>query len=64
VSARHGFKWYEIDMNWYGIWTLKKLGLARNILLTEAESMRLRRIEPAQAGAAPAPQTNLVSAQS
>ena len=23
----HGFKWYEIDMNWYGIWTLKKLGL-------------------------------------
>jgi len=23
VSARHGLKWYEIDMNWYGIWGLK-----------------------------------------
>ena len=31
VSARHGLRWYEIDMNWYGIWTLKKLGLAKNI---------------------------------
>jgi fatty-acid desaturase len=31
VSARHGLKWYEIDVNWYGIWTLKKLGLARKV---------------------------------
>jgi len=31
VSARHGLKWYEIDFNWYGIWTLKKLGLARHV---------------------------------
>jgi len=31
VSARHGLKWYEIDLNWYGIWTLKKLGLARHV---------------------------------
>jgi hypothetical protein len=23
--------WYEIDMNWYGIWTLKVLGLAKKI---------------------------------
>ena len=22
VSARHGLKWYEVDMNWYGIWAL------------------------------------------
>ena len=21
VSARHGLRWYEIDLNWYGIWT-------------------------------------------
>ena len=27
--ARHGLKWYEIDMNWYGIWALKMLGLAK-----------------------------------
>jgi stearoyl-CoA desaturase (delta-9 desaturase) len=31
VSARHGLRWYEIDMNWYGIWTLQKLGLARHV---------------------------------
>jgi len=31
VSARHGIAWYEVDMNWYGIWLLKKLGLARHV---------------------------------
>jgi fatty-acid desaturase len=31
VSARHGLKWYEVDVNWYGIWVLKKLGLARQV---------------------------------
>jgi fatty-acid desaturase len=29
--ARHGAKWYEIAMNWYGIWTLKVFGLATQI---------------------------------
>src|SRR5580658_3661614 len=31
VSARHGLRWYEIDMNWYGIWALKTLGLAWDV---------------------------------
>jgi sn-1 stearoyl-lipid 9-desaturase len=31
VSARHGLKWYEVDLNWYGIWALKKLHLARHV---------------------------------
>jgi fatty-acid desaturase len=31
TAARHGLRWYEIDMNWYGIWTLKTLGLAKQI---------------------------------
>jgi len=31
VSARHGLAWYEFDINWYGIWILKKLGLARHV---------------------------------
>ncbi len=31
VSARHGLKWYEFDPNYYGIWLLKKLGLARDV---------------------------------
>lgn len=30
-SARHGFTWYELDVNWYGIWTLRTLGLAWDI---------------------------------
>jgi len=31
TSSRHGLKWYEVDMNWYGIWALKMLRLARQI---------------------------------
>ena len=31
TSARHGLKWHEVDVNWYGIWTLKILGLAKQI---------------------------------
>jgi fatty-acid desaturase len=31
VSARHGFKWYEIDFNWYGICALQKLKLASDV---------------------------------
>jgi stearoyl-CoA desaturase (delta-9 desaturase) len=45
-AARHGLTWYEVDVNWYGIWLLKKLGLARNIRLStlpkndQADSLR------------------------
>jgi len=31
VSARHGLAWYEYDLNYYCIWLLGKLGLARQI---------------------------------
>lgn len=31
TSARHGLKWWEIDLNWYGIQLLRMLGLARQI---------------------------------
>jgi stearoyl-CoA desaturase (delta-9 desaturase) len=34
-SAKHGLTWKEIDLNWMQIWTLEKLGLAKNIRLTE-----------------------------
>jgi stearoyl-CoA desaturase (delta-9 desaturase) len=64
VSARHGLRWYEVDMNWYGIWALKKLGLAHQILVTEAETMRTRRVEEEPASAVPARSSGLVSAQS
>jgi stearoyl-CoA desaturase (delta-9 desaturase) len=35
VSARHGLAWYEIDPNYWGIWLLSKLGLARKILVAQ-----------------------------
>ncbi|MGA3225808.1 MAG: fatty acid desaturase [Acidobacteriaceae bacterium] len=31
TSARHGLKWYEFDLNYYCIWLLGKLGLAKQI---------------------------------
>jgi len=35
VSARHGLRWYEIDPNFYGIWLLSKIGLARKIQIAK-----------------------------
>jgi fatty-acid desaturase len=35
VSARHGLRWYEIDPNFYGIWLLSKIGLAKKIRLAK-----------------------------
>jgi len=32
-SARHGLKWWEIDVTWMTIWLLQKLGLARKVKL-------------------------------
>jgi stearoyl-CoA desaturase (delta-9 desaturase) len=31
VSARHGLAWYEFDPNYYGIWLLAKLGIAKKV---------------------------------
>ena len=31
-SARHGMKWWEIDITWMIIWTLEKLGLAKDVV--------------------------------
>ena len=35
TSARHGLAWYEVDFNWYGIWALQKLGLAKDVYRTK-----------------------------
>jgi len=35
VSARHGLRWYEIDPNFYGIWLLSVLGLAKDIKVAQ-----------------------------
>ncbi|HEU4479695.1 MAG TPA: fatty acid desaturase [Pyrinomonadaceae bacterium] len=31
TSARHGLRWYEVDVNWWGIRILQLLGVARTI---------------------------------
>ena len=54
VSARHGLKWYEIDFNWYGIWALTKLGLARQVYRVKLSELRRQEEEqgaPAEARA-------------
>jgi fatty-acid desaturase len=58
TSARHGLMWYEIDLNWYVIWIMNKIGLARQI-------RRAKISEPQRPEDAPIPatasQTDLVS---
>jgi fatty-acid desaturase len=53
TSARHGLKWYEVDLNWYGIWVLKVLGLAKQIKVVNLSE--LTRTE------APAPNGRLIT---
>jgi stearoyl-CoA desaturase (delta-9 desaturase) len=33
LSARHGLRWYELDINWWGIRALELLGVARSVKL-------------------------------
>ena len=58
VSARHGLRWYEIDVNWYGIWLLKKFGLAKNIYYVKLDELRQKE---AAAEAEMLPETELAS---
>ncbi len=62
VSARHGLTWYEIDLNWYGIWILTKLGLARDVYRYRLSAKQeLSEAAPAPVGSAQ-PETELISA--
>ena len=47
VSARHGLAWYELDPNFWGIWLLSKLGLARKIQVAKFDP---KNPKPASAG--------------
>ncbi|MGH9904280.1 MAG: acyl-CoA desaturase [Pyrinomonadaceae bacterium] len=38
-AARHGLKWYEVDINWYGIRALQWLGLAKGVRLVTREQL-------------------------
>ena len=54
TAAQHGFTWYEVDMNWYGIWALKTLGLAWDI-----KRVKLAEVER---GLVPTPNGRLITA--
>jgi stearoyl-CoA desaturase (delta-9 desaturase) len=60
-SSRHGLTWFEFDPNWYGIFTLRMLGLAWDIktwpLISSAD------VERTSAGRTPLPQVNRQRAQ-
>jgi stearoyl-CoA desaturase (delta-9 desaturase) len=40
-SARHGLRWYEVDVNWYGIWLMRTFGLAWDIKLPKLKEAEL-----------------------
>ena len=56
TSARHGLRWYEIDLNWLGIRALQLLGLAHGI-----KRVRFNRVSSAWLG--PAPTAHDISAR-
>ncbi|MFI8853432.1 acyl-CoA desaturase [Streptomyces sp. NPDC053499] len=41
-SARHGMKWYEVDLSAVLIWSLEKTGLAWKVVRIDPERMELR----------------------
>jgi stearoyl-CoA desaturase (delta-9 desaturase) len=46
VSARHGLAWYEIDVNYYGILLLQKLGLASHLKTASLNPAAEERVTP------------------
>jgi fatty-acid desaturase len=48
-SARHGLAWYEIDMNWYAISVLRRLGLIWDVKAPRLDALEKKRIVPADA---------------
>jgi fatty-acid desaturase len=64
TSSRHGLAWYEIDLNWYGIWVLQKLGLAKQVYTVKLASLKPQPAPEEDAASIVAPEsaTDLVSA--
>ena len=43
TSARHGLRWWQIDMSYWVIWALARLGLAWNVKLPSGQAQQQRR---------------------
>jgi stearoyl-CoA desaturase (delta-9 desaturase) len=53
-SAFHGLRWWQIDGSGYLIWSLEKLGLAKDVYRISPEQMQKRQDRATSASAAPA----------
>ncbi|EFH89072.1 acyl-CoA desaturase [Ktedonobacter racemifer] len=53
-SAFHGLRWWQIDGSGYLIWSLEKLGLAKDVYRISSDQMQKRQDRAASASAAPA----------
>ena len=49
-SARHGIAWYEVDVNWYGIYVMRMLGLAWDVKAPTLSSRTITAEAAAPAG--------------
>ena len=45
-SARQGFYWWEIDISYYMLWLMEKVGLVRHLKPVPERMLNARRIEP------------------
>ena len=45
ASARQGFHWWEIDLSWYGLLALERLGLVRDLVAVPPRVLERDRIE-------------------
>ena len=43
TSARHGFRWWELDLSWILILTLAKLGIVWNVVEISPEQQAIKR---------------------
>lgn len=48
-TVRQGFRWYEVDATWYGLWLLERLGVVRELrgLPRRARAMLAGEVDPA-----------------
>ena len=48
ASARHGLRWFQVDMSWWVIKAMEKLGLVWNVKVPDASQLERRRLTPAE----------------
>jgi len=44
TSARHGLRWWQIDFSYWVIWSMSKVGLARDVRIPSASRIEAKRV--------------------